>query len=525
MRVIKHLRKKRPRQSSIRAPHAPPATRLKKRCGLIAGVLFLQRSIRMKFQIADKAAKHDGAIYLLFDGEKPPAECGKVAAEEFAAKAGEITVLRREGVAILCGMGKKDEFELETVRVCAGAITNAAKHTAAASFSVKLPALPSITEADAIRAFVEGALLSDYEFDKYKTKKDDEDAAKKEPAIHFVAAKEPAADAIRLGTILAESTNYTRNINNEPPNVANAEFIAAKAEELAAECGLKCKVYSIAELAKMGLHGIAAVSSGSKTPGRLVVLEYGTVGEPVVFVGKGITFDSGGISIKPSRDMDKMRWDKSGACAVLGIMRAASKLKVKGKVVGVMPLAENMPAGFGYRPGDIFKTGGKAIEIINTDAEGRIILSDALAFVRENYKQAKAVVDMATLTGACVVALGSYAAGLMTTDAKLGSSIESASRKSGEKVWQLPLWREYEASIKSKQADIKNSSENGEAGTITAALFLKNFVGKWPWAHLDIAGTAYQTGSTKAYMGWGCTGAGVRICAQYLLDEAGTEKK
>ncbi len=327
---------------------------------------------------------------------------------------------------------------------------------------------------------------------------------------------------------MAQAANYARDINNEPGNVANPEFMAQKAIELSKKSGFSCKVINVAELAKMGLHGIEYVGGGSKTPGRLVVMEYApapkaSAKDPFVFVGKGITFDSGGISIKPSREMEKMKWDKSGACAILGIMKAVSELKPNARVVGIIGLAENMPSGTACRPGDIIRSGGKSIEIFNTDAEGRLVLADALSYARDKYPDAKSVIDLATLTGACVIALGSVASGLLATDDKLAAEIEKASFKTGERVWRLPMFPEFEQMIAGKQADIKNTAEpGGEGSTITPAFFLKNFIGKWPWAHLDIAGTAYQTTlAVRNYYAWGPTGVGVRLCTQYLLDHSG----
>ena len=466
----------------------------------------------LKIGVLGEKTRTDGKIFLLFQGEKPgPGAQADFSRDDFSAKAGECAILRRGQVSILAGLGKRAEFEPERVRQAGGAAATACKKTSAKSFEVLMPAFKSLSKEDAARLFSEGALLCDYDFDKYKTKKDEEDIAKEKRADFFISGQDKKGggieEGIRLGIALAGAANYARDINNEPPNVANAEFIAGKAKELARSHGLKIAVIGTAELGKAGLHGIAAVSSASKTPGRLVVLEYRGKPDrragkaPIVFVGKGITFDSGGISIKPGKDMDRMRWDKSGACAVLGILKAAAELKIKAKVVGVLALAENMPAGFGYRPGDIIKSGGRAIEILNTDAEGRIVLSDALSYVREKIRKPRAVIDFATLTGACVVALGSHASGIMGNDQKLIGELARAAEKSGEKVWQLPLWKEYAEMIKGKHGDIKNVGEpGGEAGTITAACFLKEFVGDWPWAHVDIAGTAYQAGySAKPY--------------------------
>ena len=480
----------------------------------------------MEINIYKDGIKAEAEAILVFEGEK--AEGIQFSKEDFAGKAGEAAILRKDKATILIGLGKKAEFEDEKIRQAAAALVCASKKTSAKTFLVKLPAFEKADDFVVSRNFAEGALLASYEFTKYKEKKEDTPTSEGKTAF-LKPSKSPqkAEDGLGLGKAMAQAANYARDINNEPGNVANPEYMAHKAIELSKKHGLSCKVINVAELSKMGLHGIEYVGQGSRTPGRLVVIEYAPAAkahakDPFVFIGKGITFDSGGISIKPAKDMEKMKWDKSGACAVLGIMKAASELKVNGRVVGIIALAENMPSGTSTRPGDIIRSGGKSIEILNTDAEGRLILSDALSYARDKYPDAKSVIDLATLTGACVIALGSVASGLMATDDKLASDIEKASYKTGERVWRLPLFPEFEQMIAGKQADIRNIAEpGGEASTITAAFFLKNFIGKWPWAHLDIAGTAYQTTLTvRNYYAWGPTGAGVRLCVQYLLDSA-----
>jgi len=480
----------------------------------------------MEIGIYKEGAKAEAEAVLLFEGDR--AEGVQFSKEDFAGKAGEAAILRKDRVAILVGLGKRAEFEDERIRQAAATLVAASKKTSAKAFVVRFPAFDKADDFVVARNFAEGAYLASYEFTKYKEKKDDTPSSEGKTALlKFSKPAQKAEDGLRLGKAMAQAANYARDLNNEPGNVASPEFMARKAIELSKKAGFSCKVIGVAELSKMGLHGIEYVGGGSRTPGRMVVMEYAPSAkahakDPFVFVGKGITFDSGGISIKPSRDMDKMKWDKSGACAVLGILKAASELKVNAKVVGIIALAENMPSSTSTRPGDIIRSGGKSIEILNTDAEGRILLSDALAYARDYYPGAKSVVDLATLTGACVIALGSVASGLMATDDRLAAELEKASLKTGERVWRLPLFPEFEQMIAGKHADIKNIAEpGGEGSTITAAFFLKNFTGKWPWAHLDIAGTAYQTTlAVRNYYAWGPTGAGVRLCTQYLLDNS-----
>ncbi|MFA6330026.1 MAG: leucyl aminopeptidase [Candidatus Micrarchaeia archaeon] len=481
----------------------------------------------MEISIYKDGSKAEAEATLAFEGEK--VDGIQFSKEDFTGKAGESAILRKDKVAILIGLGKRAEFEDEKIRQAAATLVAASKKTSARNFIVKFPAFEKADDSVVARNFAEGALLASYDFSKFKEKKDDTPSSEGKTAfLKFSKPSQRAEDGLKLGKIMASASNYARDLNNEPGNVANPEFMAQKAIELSKKAGFSCKVINVAELSKMGLHGIGCVGGGSKTPGRLVVMEYAPAAkssakDPFVFVGKGITFDSGGISIKPSRGMELMKWDKSGACAVLGILKAASELKVNARVVGIIALAENMPSGTSARPGDIIRSGGKSIEVFNTDAEGRLVLSDALSYAREKYPGAKSVIDLATLTGACVIALGSVASGLMATDDKLAADIEKASFKTGERVWRLPMFPEFEQMIAGKQADIRNIAEpGGEGSTITAAFFLKNFIGKWPWAHLDIAGTAYQTTlAVRNYYAWGPTGAGVRLCTQYLLDNTG----
>ena len=365
--------------------------------------------------------------------------------------------------------------------------------------------------------------MASYSFDKYKKKEPKSEKKKLEKVIFFVADKKEeknAVDGVRVGKIVAEATNFSRAIANEPPNVATPEYVASQAKKVADEHRLKITVFDRKEIQKRGMHALLAVNSGSDKEPRFVVMEYWGGGneKPFAVVGKGITFDSGGISIKPANDMDKMKFDKAGACAVIGIMKSAAELKLEVNLVGVMALTENVLGRGGYKPGDIIQQKQKSIEVLNTDAEGRVILSDALTYAIDEY-QPQAVMDIATLTGACVVALGDIAAGLFSNDDKLAEKLYEAGRESGEWVWRLPVWKEYDEKNKSEVADLKNIGEaGGVAGAITAACFLKAFVGETKWAHFDIAGTGWNT-KPKPYMGLGGTGAGVRVIIEFLIGE------
>ncbi|HEV2428818.1 MAG TPA: leucyl aminopeptidase, partial [Thermoplasmata archaeon] len=379
----------------------------------------------------------------------------------------------------------------------------------------------------AVGALVEGASLGAYEFTKYKSSAESsveeatvflgEEHAREESTL------KKAADRSRL---LSESVLWTRDLANLPADTATPERLAEEARRLGKEVGLKVTVYDETELAKMHCGGLLGVGGGSVHPPRMVVLEYGggaRSGKTVALVGKGITFDSGGISIKPSLHLSEMKFDKSGACAVLGILRAAATLKLPPKIVGVLACAENLPGGSAYRPGDVVTTyGGRTIEVLNTDAEGRVVLSDALGFVVDRFHP-DVVIDLATLTGACVVALGDDTAGLISSDDALANALLGASARSGEPIWRMPLTDYHRELVKSDIADVRNSTEMPPAGALTAAAFLETFVGRsTPWAHLDIAGPAWTTGATRkyqpAYQNAGATAFGVRLVTRYLED-------
>ncbi len=438
---------------------------------------------------------------VVFHFEEEKLKFDSLGKHDFTGKAGQLFLDRKEKVMHV-GLGKEKEFELDQLRQSAGAGANALKNLGVEELSIVIPEVKEST-----RACVEGALVALYDFNKYKT---DNEAKKEVKKLFFRnAGQKEFEKALAVGT----SVNYVRSINNEPANIATPEHIAEEARKLARENGLKCSVWEESDLVKKGYNGIASVSAGSKHRGKMIVLEYDGTGDFYCIVGKGITFDSGGISIKPSEDMDKMKYDKSGACAVLGIMKAASELKLKKKIVGIMCMAENVPSGSAYKPGDIITTGGKSIEVLNTDAEGRVVLADGLSYATT--LKPKGIIDLATLTGACVVALGDLASGLMGNDKELVSKLFDAGMKSGERNWELPMWKEYDDKIKSDFADVKNIGDRGSGGTITAACFLKKFVGDSKWAHLDIAGTAWNT-KARPYLALGATGVGVKTIIEFL---------
>ena len=327
--------------------------------------------------------------------------------------------------------------------------------------------------------------------------------------------------AMKTSEIIADAVIFTKSIANLPPNECSPSTLANFARIISKKNKMRCNIMSKLELKKKGFGGITAVGQGSKNEPKLIILEHnnGPRNEkPIVLVGKAVTFDTGGISLKPGEKMDEMKFDKCGGCTVLGIMKAISELKLPINVVGIIPAVENMPGGESYRPGDIIKLySGKTAEILNTDAEGRLILADALSYGEKHYSP-KAIVDFATLTGACIIALGTNVAGMISNNERLTKKIKESSKKTAEEIWELPLTQDYMDMIKSDVADMKNIGIGRAAGTITAAAFLKNAIEDTPWIHMDIAGVAWTQIATKdkSYNPKGATGFGVRLIVNYL---------
>jgi leucyl aminopeptidase len=359
--------------------------------------------------------------------------------------------------------------------------------------------------------------MSLYKFEKFKSKKEG-----KSPDLSiFVSKSNKVSNVIKNSEIISDGVIFTKGIANLPPNECTPTSLATFAKMMAKKNKMKCIIFSKNELAKKGFGGISAVGKGSKNEPKLIVLEHngGSKNEkPIVLVGKAVTFDTGGISLKPGEKMDEMKFDKCGGCTVLGIMKVVSELRLPVNVVGIVPSVENMPGGESYRPGDIIKLyNGKTAEILNTDAEGRLILADALAFGEKQYSP-KAIIDFATLTGACIIALGTNVAAIVSNNERLTQKIKESSKKTTEEVWELPLNDDYMDMIKSDVADMKNIGIGRAAGTITAAAFLRNAIEKTPWIHIDIAGVAWTQVATKSkpYNPKGATGFGVRLILDYL---------
>ena len=420
---------------------------------------------------------------------------------------------------LVVGLGKQEDFALEGVRQAAGTAARKLQDLGVARATTILHGTGDggLGVEDVAQAVAEASALAGYRFDHYRTKKSANEL-KKLTILEFDKSKlTEARRGVRCGTRIAEGTCLARDLINHPGNAVTPVYLARTARNIARNHGLTCRVIDEAGMKRLGMGALLGVSQGSAQPARFIVLEHRKKARerPLVFVGKGVTFDSGGISLKPGDNMERMKYDMSGAAAVLGAMQTVAALGLPSYIVGLVAAAENLPDGKSYRPGDILKTmSGKTIEIINTDAEGRLILADALSYATR-YKPAAAV-DLATLTGACVIALGHHAIGMMGNDDELAEKVRQAGQQSGERVWQLPLWDEYREQIKSSVADMKNTGGR-PAGAITGAALLAEFAEDYPWVHLDIAGTAWSTKS-KSYTSRGGTGVGVRLLTQLARD-------
>ena len=438
---------------------------------------------------------------------------------EFRAKDGTISIVHNNvgsGIkrALLLGMGDKKNLDPEKTRNLTGKVVNKAKELGISEF-VLIPF--KNMDKEHLSAMVEGIKLSDYSFNNYK--RDEDRNNLNQVRILIRNDMKNSLKIIQHSVVVSDAVIFTRDISNLPPNDCSPKDLATLSKKLSENQKVKVRVIEKEEMKSYGFEGILAVGKGSASSPKLIVLEYSgsTKKRPIVIVGKAVTFDTGGISIKPSEKMEEMKFDKCGGCNVLGIMKAVSDLGLDTNVIGIIPAVENMPSGTSYRPGDIIKMyNGKTVEVLNTDAEGRIILGDALSFAVKTFAP-KTIIDMATLTGAAIIALGTNVAALVGNDDDLVTKILEYSNQTGEKIWQLPLFEEYKEQLKSSNADMKNIGGRS-AGAITAAAFLSNFVEDTPWVHLDIAGTAWTQEGTKekSYNPKGATGFGIRTIVKYI---------
>ncbi len=450
------------------------------------------------------------------------AAAGVLASGEFKATLGETVLIHAPaGIAaerlLLVGIGKSANLTVDDLRKGAGTAVRFAKPRAIREIVLAYPTGISLDLGLAARTIAEGAEIAEPEWDIYKSDR-------KDLSVHrLTVASSTSDEAIRAGfdegNVIAAAQNFARTLVNEPGNVLTPTVLGERAAAMCADAGLQCEVYSMEKLKELGMGAFAAVAQGSNEPPALIVMTYtpeggAAEGAPVLgLVGKGITFDTGGISIKPADNMEKMKYDMAGAAAMIGSMRAIAALKPKVKVIGVVCSAENMPDGKAYKPGDVVTTmSGKTIEIINTDAEGRLVLSDGLHYAKT--LGCTHLIDAATLTGACVVALGYLNVGAFANDDAIWAQFESGLAKTGEKYWRLPCTDDYKDGIKSQIADMVNSGGRA-GGAITAAMLLKEFADGTPWLHLDIAGCAWNE-EVKPWLPKGPTGIAVRSIVEWV---------
>ena len=468
----------------------------------------------LRVEVADKPlseVQSDLLAVLVFDGDDLPEPLAGAAGSEDAKSAyKKATVVHPDTPrrALVVGLGKRDDFTPERARVAGAIAARRAASMDASSLSVRGP--DGDDSGAAATAMVEGAILASYRFDQFKSKGGNDEDEPKALDHLIVVGDVSLTEAVEAARIGAEAENFARELQDLPSNVVTPSYLAGRANAIAEEHdSVTCEVLGRDEIKEKGMGGLVAVSQGTAEDPRLIVLRYqGGGGETLGLVGKGVTFDSGGISIKPSAGMQEMKMDMSGAAAVLETVSAIAKLELPIDVLAVIPSTENMPSGTAVKPGDIItQLNGKTVEVNNTDAEGRLILADALSYAVE--LGADRIVDLATLTGAVLIALGSTYAALISNDDAFAAEVEAAAERTGELAWRLPLHAEYKELTKGTVADLTNAASKRKAGTIYAGSFLEEFVDGKPWVHLDIAGTAWDVG--REYVGKGPTGFGVRL--------------
>ena len=448
--------------------------------------------------------------------------------KEFEGKTNEVLLYHTQGSVpakrlVLVGLGKKKDVTLETIRQAMGTAAKRVRQAKAGSFTVVLPTVTpaGMSSVEVAQAMVEGAILGSYQFTVYRTAAAEHAVEGMKVLIPQKSQLKQVTEGIRRGVATAEATVFGRDLCNHPSNVLTPTRVAEEAKAIAKSEKISIKILEQKEMERLGMGALLGVARGSQEPPKFIILEYNGAKKkderPVVLVGKTITFDTGGISLKPAENMEHMKADMTGGAEVLASIRAAARLKLPLRLISILPVAENMPGGRAMKPGDVVTTlSGKTVEVQNTDAEGRLILADGLAYAMR-YKPA-ALIDIATLTGACVVALGQFAIGMFGTDQALKEQVRKSGQKAGERVWEMPLWEEYFEQLKSDVADMRNIGGRG-GGMITAALFLSKFVGDCPWVHLDIASTDWSE-RERAYVPKGPTAIGTRLLLQYLIDRS-----
>jgi leucyl aminopeptidase len=451
-------------------------------------------------------------------GELPVPVAAANGADVVKAGFRKLSLLRPQDFppVVVVGLGERGELDGERLRVAAALVAKEAARLEATSLAWGLPDGDDLAaEAEAL---VTGTILASYRFDRFKSGREDEDPRVLE-ALTLLGPAEAEAPA-QVARIAAEAQNRARDLQTTPANVVTPTFLAERSAEIAAASdAITAEVLGRPELEAKGMGGLLAVSQGGPQEPKLIVLRYsgGGSGQTLGFVGKGVTFDTGGISLKPGAGMSDMKMDMSGAAAVLESVAAIAELELPIDLIAVVPSTENMPSGTAIKPGDVItQYSGTTVEVNNTDAEGRLILADALAYAIE--LGAERIVDIATLTGAVTIALGSTYAAVIANDDALAGEVSDAAERSGELVWRLPLHPEYKELMRGKVADLSNLASKRKAGTITAGSFLEEFVGETPWAHVDIAGTAWDVG--RPYVGNGASGFGVRLLVELARHSA-----
>ena len=487
----------------------------------------------MKFRVKPvRATKTEAEVLVLLvtaeNWERELTTSGKdlishLSYEGYTAKKGSLHAFPTYGKIpakeiVVCGLGKMTEVTVYDIRVAAARAANYARTHKRTSLALDLTGELGIRESmhEVAKVVVEGVVLGSYRYSKYKSETDTEKALVEVSLITTPGRLQHAVNGVVEGELYAQGTIFARDLINESPTVTTPAYLANVAKQLAKNGDITVEVLEKKEVAKLGMGAYLAVNQGSAEPPKFIKLTYKGGKKKIVIAGKTITFDTGGLQIKDYKNMETMKLDMSGGAAVLGLFSVIPKLKPKATVIGLLAATENMPGSRAMKPGDIVRAAnGKTIEILHTDAEGRLTLADMLSqAVKE---KPEAIIDLATLTGACMVALGEEITGLFTNNAKLGNELKRSSEQAGEKLWELPLEKSYRDSIKSDLADLRNISKTRYGGAITAALFLEEFVDDVPWAHLDIAGPAFAEQETPLSPKGG-TGFGVRTLLNFLKD-------
>jgi len=481
------------------------------------------------FQEVKRPGGGTGAVDRALDG----AISQLIADGEIKGKKSELTLVHTLGKlptprVLVVGLGKQKEFGLDTIRDVTGTALRRLRNVGAATVAtiVHGGGIAGLEPEACAQAIAEGAVMGLYRFDRLKKPDEDQKQIDSVTLVEFDESKLGSLErGVERGLILGQAANHARDMANEPANLFTPSVMAERAQALAKDAGLECQVLERAEMEKMGMGALLGVAAGSVQPPKFIVLRHrgnARAKETLGLLGKGITFDSGGISIKPSRGMEEMKGDMSGGAAVISAMWALAKLKAPVNVTAVVPATENMPSGSATKPGDVLRAmNGKTIEVINTDAEGRLILADAICYARQ--EKLSPIIDVATLTGAMQIALGPAATGFMTTDDALAEAVSKAGQACGERMWRFPLIDEYRESLKSTVADIKNTGTR-YGGAISAAKFLHFFVEDTPWAHIDMAPTDNVDKDKGAWVK-GATGIPTRTLVNLILSLAGRGKK